>query len=50
MTIFLLGNKLDLKEEFEVSLKEVQAFVSEIKINFLSVSAKTNENIDEFLK
>lgn len=50
MTFFLIGNKMDLKQEFEVNLKEVQIFVSELKINFITASAKTNENIDEFLK
>ena len=42
--IFLLGNKIDLKDAREVSLEEGQEFAKEHGLFFMEVSALTNEN------
>ena len=41
----LVGNKLDLESEREVSAKEAEAFAKEKKFLFFEVSAKTGENV-----
>lgn len=44
-TIILVGNKLDLNNEREVSEKDVEELVSQKNIKYIEVSAKTGANI-----
>ena len=47
---FLVGNKADLKNEIQVSYEEARALASQMKTTYFSVSAKKNENINEFFE
>ena len=47
---FLIGNKADLKNEIQVSYEEARALASQMKTTYFSVSAKKNENINEFFE
>jgi Ras-related protein Rab-1A len=47
---FLVGNKSDLKDEIQVSYEEARALASQMKTTYFSVSAKKNENINEFFE
>ena len=47
---FLIGNKADLKDEIQVSYEEARALASQMKTTYFSVSAKKNENINEFFE
>ena len=46
----IIGNKSDLKNEIQVSYAEVRALASQMKATYFSVSAKKNENINEFFE
>ena len=46
----IIGNKIDLKNEIQVSYAEVRALASQMKATYFSVSAKKNENINEFFE
>lgn len=45
--IALIGNKLDLSDERQVSYEEANKFAQDNKILYLEVSAKTGKNIEE---
>lgn len=47
--IIIAGNKYDLKDKFQVSLEDANNFADRNGYDFLSVSAKTGENIFELL-
>ena len=47
---FLVGNKSDLKNEIQISYEEARALASQMKTTYFSVSAKKNENINEFFE
>ena len=47
--ILLVGNKCDLKDEFEVSQDDVENWANEKGFHFFSVSAKTGEGIQAML-
>ena len=46
----IIGNKSDLINEIQVSYEEVRALASQMKATYFSVSAKKNENINEFFE
>ena len=46
----IIGNKSDLTNEIQVSYEEVRALASQMKATYFSVSAKKNENINEFFE
>ena len=46
----IIGNKSDLTNEVKVSYEEVRALASQMKATYFSVSAKKNENINEFFE
>ena len=46
----IIGNKSDLTNEIKVSYEEVRALASQMKATYFSVSAKKNENINEFFE
>lgn len=48
--ITLVGNKLDLKEERQVSEDSARAFANELGLLYFEVSAKTGENVQELFK
>ena len=49
--IFLVGNKIDLSENREVSIEEGQKFYEDHKLNlFIETSAKSGENVQELFK
>jgi len=51
LVIVLVGNKVDLQEEREVTFLEASRFAQENDIMFLETSAKSGENVEEtFLK
>uniref|UniRef100_A0A6U4WSP9 Ras-related protein Rab-14 n=1 Tax=Hemiselmis andersenii TaxID=464988 RepID=A0A6U4WSP9_HEMAN len=45
--MMLIGNKLDLAKQREVSFEEAEAFSKENGIIYLEVSAKTGQNVEE---
>ena len=47
ITIVLVGNKIDLKKEREVSTEEGKEFADKNNIIFLETSAKTGQNVDD---
>ena len=47
---FLIGNKADLTNEKQVSYQEARALASQMKATYFNVSAKKNENINEFFE
>ena len=47
---FLIGNKADLKDDIQVSYEEARALSSQMKAIYFSVSAKKNENVNEFFE
>ena len=47
---FLIGNKADLINEKKVSYEEARALASQMKATYFNVSAKRNENINEFFE
>jgi Ras-related protein Rab-7A len=46
----LLGNKVDLHKKCVVSEKSIEAFCKNKNIKYFSVSAKTNENLNEAIE
>jgi len=51
LVIVLVGNKIDLQEEREVTFLEASRFAQENDVMFLETSAKSGENVEEvFLK
>eukprot|EP01010_Urceolus_cornutus_P000627 NODE_1144_length_1083_cov_166.120890_g874_i0.p1 GENE.NODE_1144_length_1083_cov_166.120890_g874_i0~~NODE_1144_length_1083_cov_166.120890_g874_i0.p1 ORF type:complete len:232 (-),score=82.71 NODE_1144_length_1083_cov_166.120890_g874_i0:386-1024(-) len=44
--MMLVGNKVDLEEEREVSHEEAAAFAKEYGLHFVETSAKTGENVE----
>ena len=47
---FVVGNKSDLVQEKEVKYEEARALASEMNATYFNVSAKENENINEFFE
>ena len=47
---FLIGNKADLIKEKKVSYEEARALASQMRATYFNVSAKRNENINEFFE
>ena len=47
---FVVGNKSDLIQEREVKYEEARALASEMNATYFNVSAKENENINEFFE
>jgi GTPase SAR1 family protein len=45
--VMLIGNKIDLSDEREVSKEEGKRFAEEHHMLFMEVSAKTGENVKE---
>lgn len=48
--LILAGNKIDLKDQREVSHSEGKALAEELGISYIETSAKTGENINETFK
>ena len=48
--IYLLGNKIDLKNKIEVAIKEVKEFADKNNIKHFQISVKNNKNIENFIK
>lgn len=46
MTIILVGNKMDLADQREVSYQEGADFAKRNNLIFFETSAKTSENVD----
>jgi GTPase SAR1 family protein len=46
-SLMLIGNKIDLNEDREISEAEAEAFAVRHKMNYLETSAKTGDNIQE---
>lgn len=47
---FLIGNKADLINESQIKYNEARLLASQINATYFHVSAKNNENIDEFFE
>lgn len=47
---FLIGNKADLTNECQIKYEEARLLASQINATYFQVSAKKNENIDEFFE
>jgi len=47
---FLIGNKTDLANEKQVSYEEARALASQMNMTYFHLSAKRNENINEFFE
>jgi small GTP-binding protein len=47
ISLILVGNKIDLVDQREVSREEGEALAEEIGISYIETSAKTGENIDD---
>ena len=47
---FLIGNKSDLVNERQVNYGEARTFASQMHITYFNLSAKKNENINEFFE
>ena len=47
--IYLIGNKIDLKESRVVSKEDGERFAENFNLRFFEVSCKTGEGIEEFL-
>lgn len=45
--MMLIGNKLDMSKEREVSFEEAEAFAKDNGLIYLEVSAKTGQNVEE---
>ena len=48
--IYLLGNKIDLKNKIEVAIKEAKEFADKNNIKHFQLSVKNNKNIENFIK
>ena len=47
---FLIGNKSDLVQKRQVNFSDIRSFASRMNTTYFEVSAKNNENIDEFFE
>lgn len=47
ISLILVGNKIDLKDQREVSREEGEELANELGISYIETSAKTGENIDD---
>jgi small GTP-binding protein len=47
LTILLIGNKVDLENQREVTKEEAQAFATKNEISYIETSAKTAFNVEE---
>ncbi|KAJ5073409.1 ras-like protein [Anaeramoeba ignava] len=47
---FLVGNKIDLEDQRQVSFQEGEEFAKRYGMFFMEVSAKNNENVDELFE
>ncbi|KAL7079863.1 hypothetical protein ACQ4LE_000088 [Meloidogyne hapla] len=47
VTLFVVGNKVDLESSRVISVEEAASYASSINTQFLECSAKTNEGVDE---
>ena len=47
ISVLLVGNKIDLEEQREVTTKEGKEFAAELGIDFLETSAKAATNVTE---
>ena len=45
--LFLVGNKLDLEDERQVTAEEAEALAAEFGAKYMETSAKTPEGVDE---
>ena len=50
MTLILVGNKIDLNDEREVSIKEGREFAQQNGMLFFETSAKTAQRVEEIFK
>ena len=48
--IFLIGNKIDIKDQIKIKTEEAQKLAEEFNIPFFEASAKSGENVDEIFK
>ena len=47
---FLIGNKADLQNQSQVAYEEARALASQMNTTYFCLSAKKNENINEFFE
>lgn len=47
--LLVIGNKLDIKENREISIAKGEEFATRIGSEFMEVSAKSGQNVDEIL-
>lgn len=47
MPMVVVGNKIDLEDEREVSTEEARAYAQSIRCGFVEVSAKENINVEQ---
>lgn len=50
ISLILVGNKIDLKDDRVVSTKEGETLSQKLKLSYVETSAKTGENIDDAFK
>jgi len=50
ISLILVGNKIDLEDQKEISQEEGEKLAKELGISYIETSAKTGENIDEAFK
>jgi small GTP-binding protein len=50
ISLILVGNKIDLKDEREVKLQEGSALAEKLGLSYIETSAKTGENINDAFK
>jgi len=48
--IFLVGNKIDKKDQIKIKTEEGEKLAEEFNIQFFEASAKSGENVDEIFK
>ena len=48
--IFLIGNKIDKKDQIKIKTEEGEKLAEEFNIPFFEASAKSGENVDEIFK
>ena len=47
---FLIGNKSDLEQKRQINFSDIRTFSSRMNTTYFEVSAKNNENINEFFE
>ena len=50
ISLILVGNKIDLENDREVSTEEGESLAQELKLSYIETSAKTGENINDAFK